>query len=139
MNTPRTDSEIVARIESVKDEDFLGFEISDLILRLPFDAAKPYLIPDAKPGDWHPSPRDRESLIVEMLEYMPFAWDKANNERGISASRSMSHYTSWIWLAGDDLGDLSDYEYYGKDNLVRICNHYGWDSSQWDDGRRVNE
>ncbi len=34
--------------------------------------------------------------------------------------------------------DAGDYEFYGKDNLVRICDLYGWDSSQWDDGRRVN-
>ena len=50
----------------------------------------------------------------------------------------MCHYMAWVWLAGDDLGDLTDYQYYGKDNLVKICDHYGWDSSQWDDGERTN-
>lgn len=70
------------------------------------------------------------------IGYMPFAWDKANNGRGFSASRSMSHYQAWIWLAGDDIGDLSEYDSYGKDNLVKICKHYGWDHSQWDNGVR---
>lgn len=139
MNTERTDKEIVDRINAIKDRDFFGFETSDLLARLSFAAAKPFLKDTAKEEDWPaPSPRDRESLINEMREYMPFAWDKANNCRGISASRSMSHYTSWVWLAGDDLGNLGDYEYYGKDNLVRICEHYGFDAAQWDDGVRVN-
>jgi len=134
----RTTAEIVARIETVRRRDGMGFEWHCLLMRLPFDAAKPYLKDTAPAADWETAPRDRESLVAEMRDYMPFAWQKANNERGISASRSMSHYAAWTWLAGDDLGNLTDYEHYGKDNLVRICEHYGWDHAQWDDGRRVN-
>lgn len=74
-----------------------------------------------------------------MLDYMEFAWDKANNGRGISAMRSMHHYMAWTWMLGDDLGNLLDYQYYGKDNLVKICKHYGWDHAKWDDGVRRNE
>jgi hypothetical protein len=136
----RTDEEIVARIEALKDTDYFGFDTADLIVRLPFDLAAPYLNPDVKAEEWNGNvqPRDRESLIAGMLDYMPFAWEKANNARGLSASRTMSHYASWVWLAGDDLGDLTEYEYYGKDNLRRICDHYGWDADQWDDGERYN-
>jgi hypothetical protein len=134
----RTDEEILDRINEVKSRDFLGFETMDLISVLPFEHAKQYLSPEVTEGEWQPEPRDRDSVIARMLDYMPFAWDKANNFRGISAGRSMCHYNSWIWLAGDDLGDMTDYENYGKDNLERICNHYGWDSAQWDDGVRRN-
>lgn len=134
----REDKEILDRIRNLDEFDILGFQTSDLILRLPFDLAKEFLKPEAKEEEWKQYPRDRESLIKEMLEYMPFAWEKANNDRGISAARSMAHYNSWIWLVGDDLGDMNDYQFYGKDNLVNICDHYGWDSSQWDDGIRHN-
>ena len=134
----RADDEILQRIEAIKSNDAFGFEITDLIHRLPFDLAKPYLKEGVSEDEWSPLPRDRDSLIKEMLDYMPFAWEKANNERGISAYRNMCHYSAWTWLAGDDLGDLHDYEFYGKDNLVRICEHYGWNHSHWDDGRRVN-
>ena len=134
----RTDDEILARIEARKEEDFFGFELTDLLLRLPFDKAKPYLNDETKAEDWKVQPRDRESVLKEMHAYMSFAWDKANNCRGLSAGRSMCHYMAWTWLAGDDLGDLTEYEFYGKDNLVKICQHYGWDSSQWDDGERTN-
>ena len=137
----RTDEEILARIEARQPEDFFGFEITDLLIRLPFEKAAPYLSDEARAAggaEWKVQPRDRESVLKEMLEYMSFAWDKANNCRGLSAGRSMCHYMAWVWLVGDDLGDLTEYEFYGKDNLVKICQHYGWDSSQWDDGERTN-
>lgn len=134
----RTDEEILARVKDIEDRDFMGFESSDLIVRLPFEKAREFLKPEVVESEWEQAERDRESLLKEMVNYMPFAWEKANNERGISAARSMSHYNAWVWLAGDDLGDLTDCEYYGKDNLVRICNHYGWDAKQWDDGVRHN-
>lgn len=134
----RTDAEILNRAAAIKDRDWMGTEMGDLIIRLPFNLAKPYLNETAKEEEWTVWPRDRESMLKEMLEYMPFAWEKANNGRGLSAGRSMSHYAAWVWLAGDDLGDFHDYEYYGKDNLVMICDHYGWDHKQWDDGERSN-
>ena len=134
----RNDKEIIDRINERKNSDYFGFECSDLVSRLPFSLAKQFLIEGAVESEWEISPRDKESILKEMLVYMPFAFEKANNERGLSASRSMSHYQAWVWLAGDDLGDLLEYEFYGKDNLVMICKHYGWDASQWDDGVRNN-
>lgn len=136
----RTDDEILARIEARKEEDFLGFELPDLLIRLPFEKARPHVSDEITEAGWTTLPRDRDSVLKEMHEYMSFAWDKANNCRGFSAGRSMCHYMAWVWLVGDEevFGDLTDYQYYGKDNLVKICNHYGWDSSQWDDGERTN-
>lgn len=132
----RTDKEIIERVNAISHSDFFGFESADLITCLPFNSAKPFLKEGVTEEEWQPDPRDRESVLKRMVDYMPFAWEKANNERGISAGRSMSHYSAWIWLAGDDLGNLNRYNYYGKDNLVKICEFYGWDSSQWDDGIR---
>lgn len=134
----RTDAEIIERIKQRESVDWGGFEFSDLALRLPYEAIKPFLKDDAFEADWEQAPRDRDSLLKEMHDYMDFAWDKANNERGLSAGRSMSHYSAWVWLAGDDLGDLTEYQYYGKDNLVKICQQYGWDHKQWDNGIRNN-
>lgn len=134
----RTDSEILSQIEKVREFDFFGTQVGDLICRLPFEVAKQFLVDDAKAEDWKVLPRDRESLIAEMLDYMDFAWGKANGERGLSAARSLAHYAAWVWLAGDDLGNLLEYEYYGKPNLIKICEHYGFDHTQWDDGVRKN-
>jgi hypothetical protein len=67
---------------------------------------------------------------------MPFAWEKANDCRGLSANRSIEHMTAWLWMLGDDLADKMDglYEYYGKPCLRAICEKYGCKWQQWDDG-----
>lgn len=136
----RTNEEIVDRIrsEEVLGRDMFGFERGDLLSYLDFETAKQFLKTDAKGENWKTLPRDRESVLKQMQDYMEFAWDKANGKRGLSAGRSMSHYMAWVWVVGDDLGDLTKYEFYGKDNLVKICERYGWDHKIWDDGVREN-
>ncbi len=102
-----------------------------------------YHIPDG----WQPRPRDRNSVIAEMRDYMSFAWDKANNCRGLSAYRSMVHYKVWLWLLKDDSIDTEEYEYYGKPQLAMICKKYGfrnedngiWKNSELDDGIPAKE
>ncbi len=141
MNTTvRTQDEIVTEIERIKKDDFFGFKTTDLLGYLDFDHAKQYLKPECTEKDWEQSPSDRDSILLEMEKYMDFAWDKANNERGLSAGRSMAHYTAWVWMIGDEdkFGDLEEYQYYGKDNLRKLCETYGWDADQWDDGVRHN-
>ena len=135
-SAPRTDDEIISRIDVVTDRDFFGFEVSDLVVRLEYEKAKQFITADVTQKDWEVVSREPADVISMMHDYMSFAWEKANEGRGLSAGRSLSHYSAWIWLAGDDLGDLLEYEFYGKDKLVLICNHYGWDSSEWDDGVR---
>ena len=138
MTTNRTQQEILERIAKIKDKDFFGFETNDLLEYLTFENAKLYLIETANREDWIgmgvKTPREI------MIEYMPFAWEKANDCRGLSAARSMSHYKAWLWLDGDNelCESLSGYQYYGKDKLVKICEYLGIDSKEWDDGIRVN-
>lgn len=136
----RTQEEIVAEIERIKKNDFFGFKTGDLIGYLDYEHAKQYLKPEATEEEWKALPSDRESIIKEMESYMDFAWEKANNERGISAGRSMAHYSVWVWMIGDEsrFGNLEEYQYYGKDNLRELCEAYGWDANKWDDGFRVN-
>ncbi len=137
----RTQDQIVARIRAVKERDWMGTEIQDLVIYLDYAHAKEFLRPEVTKTLWKgPLLFNREALLKEMEDYMPFAWDKANNQRGLSAGRSMSHYAAWVWLLGDEdkFGDLTEYEFYGKDNLVKICEAYGWDHKQWDNGRRTN-
>ena len=142
----RTPDEIVSRVKELQGSlnDFLGFETSDLLGYLPFSAAKPFLKESATESDWTVRPSDRETILKEAEDYMSFAWDKANNGRGISASRSLSHYKAWLWMAGEDdflhrAHELEDYSHYGKPQLRAICEHFGWDWRRLDDGRWAND
>lgn len=133
----RTKEEILDRIGKIEN-DFFGWEISDLLVHLPFEDARPYLRDDIAEDDWKQEQRTPKEI---MIDYMSFAWEKANGERGISASRSIEHYKTWLWLDGNE--ELSqridiEYEYYGKPQLVEICMYLGLDPSEWDDGIRTN-
>ncbi len=139
----KTVEEIVVRITELEqgNTDFLGFQRSDLIDYLPFDLAKPYLRDGVTSDQWKAAPLTEEAVKESMLDYMEFAWGKANNCRGISAGRSVAHYEAWLWVLEDDLGQALEgiYEYYGKPCLRAICEKYGWDWKQWDDGEWRND
>jgi len=136
----RTQQEIIDRITALKkDGDVLGFRTNDLLLHLEYKHAKDYFDEGVCPEpDW--TQGDQAKLRERMISYMGFAWDKANNCRGISASRSLAHYEAWLWLAGEEAlaSTLMDYEYYGKPQLRAICEYLGIDADQWDDGVRTN-
>ena len=138
----RTQNEIVTKLNELSETDIFGFQSNDIIIYLEFENAKPFLKEGITEEEW-------EGMYVElsdewvrqrMIDYMPFAWEKANNCRGLSAGRSMAHFSAWTWMLGDDVynqfHDLEDYHYYGKDNLVALCDFLDLDHSQWDDGIR---
>ncbi len=140
--TPPAMAEISERYANRKKNDFLGFEADEYLISLDFNHAKPHLREGLTEEDWKEGedfvPPDRDKLLGKMLDYMPFAWEKALGERGISASRSVAHYVAWTWLAGDrafsaqvDSARLDNYAPYGIPILEMICAYYGWDASPW--------
>ncbi len=145
-----TQSEIVTRFQERRPGDFFGFETRDYIDGMDFDHAKALDIPQdhVTATEWNNTKsHSRQHWLGEMLEYMEFAWDKANGFRSVSAMRSIQHYIAWTWLAGDsdfsqqliDGVFAADNDPYGKDTLIAICKHYGWEYAQWDDGYRGTE
>lgn len=125
----RTDDEIVARVKSLKEGDFLGFQTGDLIMRLPFHvvAAEGLIKPEVRAESWTVSSRSSADVLNEMRDYIAFAWDKAMNHRGISAERSIGHYEAWVWLLGDpefQAVDWKKYRNYGAPVLREICVYF---------------
>lgn len=133
----RTQEEILKRISGRKKRDILGFEWTEYVGSLTFENAKEFLKDDVQENDW--KVETIEELKRRAIDYMDFAWEKANGCRGISAGRSLSHYVAWLWLLGeDDFDNIEDYQWYGKDELTKICEYFGLDSKKWDDGIRSN-
>ena len=135
----RTVEEIKRRINDRRKDDILGFEWIIYVEALPWKEKQEFLIATAKPEN-NPQ-KTEEEIKQEAIDYMPFAWEKANGFRGLSASRSISHYIAWLWLLGASdkyLQALSDdYEFYGKPQLVKICKFLRI-KCQWDDNVRLN-
>lgn len=145
----RTPVEIVDKIKWLDADslrDWMGTMRSDLVNYLPFEFAKQWLKDGTTEEQWNETRRAASSgldPLNEAKQYMPFAWEKANNCRGLSASRSLDHMAAWLWLAGADdfiiALKLEDYEYYGKEKLTAICAYLNLDATQWDDDRWVND
>ncbi len=102
-----------------------------LIDYISFEAAKPHLkeeyIEKFEKGEekWDQITDIKES-VQDFLDYMVFAWGKAEDQRGISAGRSISKLSTWMWMLGrKDLSDIlqdSDlYNPYGAPALIECC------------------
>lgn len=139
----RTQEEIVARINERKAHDYLGFEIPYYMEFLDWGHVQSFLKDghDLTKDEWLKGCDERKAPEEAIKDYMPFAFEKANGCRGISAARSLAHMVAWLWLAGEnELAESTDgdYEHYGKEKLIKICEHYKLDWKQWDDGERTN-
>lgn len=124
MRTPR---EIAEHYSRHQKDDLLGFTGGVLVSHLPFDLAQPFLKPSVTSEEWGPLPLVWDAVLAEMREYMAFAWEKALNHRGISASRSVEKMRAWLFMLGDDeLAGMERYENYGAPILLAICKKYGF-------------
>ena len=73
---------------------------------------------------------DVMEAVQDFLDYMVFAWMKANDERGISAGRSIIKLSAWMKIlsrpdVADILNDDSLYAPYGKPALRKACDILG--------------
>lgn len=138
----RTTEEIVERMRAIKEDDFFGFRRGDLVAYLPYEAAKEFLVSGmaGTKEEWETMLAGRPKPLDAALGYLPFAWDKANNCRGLSAMRSLEHLREWLWLSGHEIADkvnkwADEYTHYGKPVLREICEAFGVDWRALDDGR----
>jgi len=131
MKELRTPEEIKHRINKISEFDLFGIS-ADLIIYLPYEDAKEFIKPEITKEEWegkHRKAYTKENIIKRIKDYMPFALGKAENHRGISASRSIDHMVAWLFLLKDDellnyAGNDDNYENYGCPILKKICDKY---------------
>lgn len=134
-----TNEQIIERIKSVRSDDFFGAETSDLVNALDFAHAKSFLKDGVTEAEWDARPR--KAPEEEAREYLSFAWTKANNQRGLSAYRSVDHMAAWLFLAGHEalIQPMREaYQYYGKPCLVLASEIFGFAWQTHDDGVWTN-
>jgi len=117
----KTQEEIVERLK--EPGDMFGFGPGVLIGYLEYEHAKPYLKEGVTTEEWKPDTLTREAVLETMRDYMEFAWGKAQNHRGLSASRSVIKFEAWVWLLGDSPIE-AEYAQYGCPTLAAICARY---------------
>lgn len=116
----RTQDEIAARLRSIRASggDVFGFRAEVLASYLDRDHVAEFVEPDL--SRWCVTPLTEAS--AEAADYLVFAFGKARDHRGVSASRSVEKLTEWAWLAGrDDVVEAmreADYPKYGVPMLL---------------------
>lgn len=147
----KTQVEIINKIKEIEKngEDFFGVTRSDLVDFLTFENAKTFLKEDVTEKSWNEL-RAKIGIFVEgsdevainrMLDYLPFAWEKANDCRGLSASRSIDHMKAYLWLLGDEelLNYIkNNYMLYGKNILKKISVKYKFEWEKHHNGLSGN-
>lgn len=99
----RSAEEIIKYIEDKKSEDLFNVILYDCAKCLSFEAARRYLNEDVTADAWDVfCCRSDKDIINEIISYLPFAYNKAENERGLSAIRSINHMQAWFYCLGDD-------------------------------------
>lgn len=126
----RTDEQIVARIEEVRAQDMFGFKTEVLLRHLSFEAAKPYLKDEITESDWAEIQAETGTPAEAGADYLPFAVGKIEDERGLSAGRSVQKFAEWAWLDGKDelaaqIDDDGNYGWYGETAVRLYAEHYG--------------
>lgn len=135
LTLARTPEEVLARIKVMQKRDVMGFSLEILVDYLPWEHAKALFqeqwVKDVGSGKEEKPPEpDLLGRAREFLRYMEFAWGKAVDQRGISASRSIFKLGEHMWCLGredlhDVLHDDSLYAPYGAPALIECCEKLG--------------
>lgn len=99
----RSQAQIEKRARQQVKNDNTGFEWTLYIDYLTYARARK-LVPTISKLEWQ-SGHDHvtgTTVIEQMRKYLPFAKQKIEEERNISAQRSLRHYVAWFWLIGED-------------------------------------
>lgn len=128
----RSQEEIAAKAKELQKTDMFGFGAGVLLEHLGFKYAKEFLKEGTTEEEWVDCGivDTIEEAAQDFLDYMNFAWGKAQDERGLSANRSVMKLGSWLWLMGrDDLSEIiqdeDKYAPYGAPALIEVCEKMG--------------
>ena len=114
-------------------EDMFGFGRGVAIDVLPFEEVKDSLkeeyIKEVEAGKkkWE-FITDVYEITQDFLDYMTFAWMKAQDQRGISAGRSIEKLSAWMKILNrEDLAEVlnGSYNPYGAPALIECCKNLG--------------
>lgn len=122
--------EVKFKYESIKAQDFLGFSAEAYLPFMNWEDAKEYYKEEFRQkvdsGEIKYTNVIIEEAAQDFLDYMNFAWDKAQNMRGISASRSIEKLSAMLYCM--NRADLAEeiqreelYNPYGAPALINIC------------------
>lgn len=126
----RSQNEIFARAQAA--DDMFGWAHEVLLPYLDFEHAKPILNDGVTVEEWAEYAEAPAKVRDEAHSYYVFALGKIEDERGISAERSVLKLREYAWLMGlDDVVaamDAAEYAPYGAPKVAAFAAGLGFTS-----------
>lgn len=118
-----------------KSETLDGRDINRLAKYIPEADLKRFglSIKDEHVGTWEHEPLTRENVLADLKDDLAFAFEKALNQRGLSASMMHEVVCMWNWILEDGLQDFEEYAQYGLPTFKATALKYGFDNPIGDD------
>jgi hypothetical protein len=142
----RKQEEIAEKCKTFGESLIGSMVVSDLLVYLDFEHAKEFLKEGITAADWNGDGDEdaigrqytRENVLKEMADYVCFAFEKMDGQRGISSARAIAHYQCWLFLLGEEdehaarLIELAEYvDGYGQGFMHEVCDAYGFVKPEW--------
>ena len=86
-----------------------------------------------------PEPWTEENVKRHLAGDLEFAFEKALDQRGISASCMYAVIKTWMWVLDDPLADFDEYAQYGLPLLKAVAVKYGLPNPIGDDDGDENK
>jgi hypothetical protein len=83
--------------------------------------------------DFTPEPWTEAGILEHLAGDVAFGFEKALNQRGISASLMNGVVKMWLWVLEDPLADSDEYAQYGLPLLKQVAVKYGFPNEIGDD------
>ncbi len=125
-------------IKSYKSDTSDGRDINRLAIFLTFDQLKNFKI-ELEEGvteeDWNSSRKEftKENILVQLEKDVEFGFEKALNQRGISASLMACVVIMWNWILEEGLEDYKEYAQYELPLFKATAVKYGFNNPIGDD------
>ncbi|MDX2707303.1 hypothetical protein PV350_31275 [Streptomyces sp. PA03-6a] len=124
----RNQDDIVARAEA--SDDIFGWAQEVLLAYVDYDHARPFLHDGVTEAQWAEYAEDPAKVRDAAHAYYVFALGKIEDERGISAERSVIKLREYAWLMGlDDVVaamDAAEYAPYGTPKVEAFAAGLGF-------------
>lgn len=87
-----------------------------------------YELTEEAKAKWEPKPFTRENVLAQLKSDVEFGYEKANNQRGISAELMFYVVMEWCHVLEEGLENYNEKEYapYGKPIFEAVDEKYGW-------------
>jgi hypothetical protein len=128
VKVTRTSAEILARAQAA--DDIFGWAQELLLSYCDYETVKPLLNDGVTAEDWATNADDPAKVGDAARSYYAFALGKIEDERGISAERSVIKLREYAWLMGRDdvitAMDAALYPPYGAPKVAAFGQGFGY-------------